>query len=289
MLAWFHCILLVSTAHQNCFEEHTEVQRDKEMNQGENSGAGTALEDTIWQARFLHFDRVQPHVPAMSLRPYAMPMHRFGMRRTWKYYPFLKQSIDIVFALVGLIVAMPLMILIAIAIKLDSPGPVLFRQKRIGKNRRYHSNGHLKERRRWDLKGKPFVIYKFRTMRADADPYAISPSDDGDPRLTRVGRVIRSLCLDELPQLINVLKGDMSLVGPRPEMPFIVQKYNMIESLRLLVKPGITGLWQLHGSRKKHIHENLHYDLEYIQKCCLLMDLKILVKTLGFVLKTKNV
>ncbi len=206
-----------------------------------------------------------------------------------KYYPLLKRCIDILGALLGLILAMPVMILVAIAIKLDSPGPVLFRQNRIGKNRRYHSNGHLKECRRFDLKGKPFTIYKFRTMRTDADPYAVSPGDNSDPRLTRTGRIIRPLCLDELPQFFNVLKGDMSLVGPRPEMPFIVQRYNSIESLRLLAKPGITGLWQLHGSRKKHIHENLEYDLHYIQNCCLWMDLKIMLKTIWFVFKTKNI
>ncbi len=204
-------------------------------------------------------------------------------------YDFTKRLIDILVAGVGLILCLPLMIVISILIMLDSPGPVIFTQQRIGKNRRYHSNGHLRERRNEDLKGTPFYIYKFRTMKSDVNQYASSPGDNRDPRLTRFGRLLRQSCLDELPQLINVLKGDMSLVGPRPEMPFIVQNYNHLEALRLAVKPGVSGLWQLYGSRKKHIHENLHYDLDYISNRSLILDLKIMIKTIGFVFGSKNV
>lgn len=139
------------------------------------------------------------------------------------FYHFTKRMIDLTIAGLGFILCLPLMIVIAVLIKLDSPGPVIFRQIRIGKNRRFHNNGHLRNFRNCDLKGKPFEIYKFRTMRQDSDCYAISPPDENDNRLTRMGRIIRAYCLDELPQLINVLKGDMSLVGPRPEMPFIVR------------------------------------------------------------------
>lgn len=260
------------------------------MLQGEKSGEILAPDIKFWQDSIRQSQiRVEPievcDSKLTALRSTAQSKRRLAL----KYYPILKRSIDITFSLLGTIMAFPLMVLIAIAIKLDSPGPVLFRQTRVGKNRRYHSNGHLRERRNFDLKGKPFIIYKFRTMRTDADPYAASPGDNNDPRLTRVGKIIRRLCLDELPQLFNVLKGEMSLVGPRPEMPFIVQRYDMIESLRLQAKPGITGLWQLYGSRKKHIHENLHYDLHYIQNCCLWLDLKILLQTVVFILKTKNV
>ncbi len=204
-------------------------------------------------------------------------------------YNFTKRLIDILAAALGLVLCLPLMALISILIKLESSGPVIFHQKRIGKNRRFHSNGHLIEHRNGDLKGKPFDIYKFRTMRRDAARYATSPEDGNDIRLTRVGRMIRAACLDELPQLINVLKGDMSLVGPRPEMPFIVKQYGILESLRLVVKPGITGLWQLYGSRKQHIHENLQYDLEYIKNRSLRLDIKIIFKTIVFALRSRNI
>lgn len=206
-------------------------------------------------------------------------------------YSFTKRIIDIIVASIGLILSLPLIAIIAYAIKLDSAGPVFFRQKRIGKNRRHNTNGngHLCDRRNRNLKGKPFYIYKFRTMTNNVESYAISPNDDSDARLTPIGKIIRSICLDELPQLLNVLKGEMSLVGPRPEMPFIVKNYRQLESLRLAVKPGITGLWQLYGSRKQHIHENLQYDLEYIKNRSLKLDLKIMIKTIGFMLRSKNV
>jgi lipopolysaccharide/colanic/teichoic acid biosynthesis glycosyltransferase len=204
-------------------------------------------------------------------------------------YHITKRLIDITVAGLGLILSLPLMVIITVLIILDTPGPFIFRQKRIGKNRRYHSNGHLSDRRNGDLKGQPFNMYKFRTMRHEVAHYAISPQNGNDRRLTRVGRIIRSTCLDELPQLFNVLKGDMTLVGPRPEMPFIVKNYNQLESLRLAVKPGITGLWQLYGSREQQIHENLQYDLDYIKNRSLSFDLKIMLKTISFVFRSKNV
>ena len=204
-------------------------------------------------------------------------------------YLFIKRLIDITIAGLGLILTLPLMLLISILIRLDSPGPVIFRQKRIGRNRRFYSNGHLSDRRNSDLKGQPFYMFKFRTMKHEVARYAVSPQNENDQRLTRAGRIIRATCLDELPQLINVLKGDMSLVGPRPEMSFIVKNYNPLESLRLAVKPGITGLWQLYGSREQHIHENLQYDLDYIKNRSLSLDLKIMLKTISFVFRSKNV
>ena len=119
-------------------------------------------------------------------------------------------------------------------------------------------------------------------MYKDAKPYEVNPIDISDPRVTRVGRFLRKISLDELPQIINVIKGNMSLVGPRPEMPFIVEKYNEIQRERLKVAPGITGLWQLSGDRKKAIHENLDYDLYYIRNVSFFLDLAILIETVFF-------
>ena len=125
-------------------------------------------------------------------------------------------------------------------------------------------------------------MYKFRTMRVTSDAYALSPAGDDDPRITRIGRLLRMGGLDELPQLVNVLKGDMSLVGPRPEMPFIVQRYSALERQRLRVRPGITGLWQLSPDRHTQIHENIEYDLYYVSNRSLLLDAIILLETLLF-------
>ena len=205
-------------------------------------------------------------------------------------YCFIKRCLDILLSIVLLIVLAPVLLGIAIAIKLDSRGPVIIRQRRIGLDRRTNelTNGFAKGRRNCNFCGKPFTLHKFRSMRSDAKLYDVKPASQDDSRVTRIGRYLRRTSLDELPQLWNVLKGDMSLVGPRPEMQFIVRQYNEIQVLRLLVKPGITGLWQLHGSRKRPIHENIHFDLEYIANRSLLLDLQILFKTLKFALAMKN-
>jgi len=125
-------------------------------------------------------------------------------------------------------------------------------------------------------------------MEHGSPPYAVSPADTGDSRITRIGRFLRKTSLDELPQLINVLKGDMSLVGPRPEMPFIVANYEPIHRTRLAVRPGITGLWQLRGPRDRAIHEAIEWDLYYTRNWSLLMDLEILTETATFVLQARN-
>jgi hypothetical protein len=143
---------------------------------------------------------------------------------------------------------------------------VLFVQERLGMN------------------GRPFRMFKFRTMWRDAPRYAPSPQGDVDPRITRVGRMLRLCGLDELPQLLNVLRGDMSLVGPRPEMPFIVERYTQLERQRLRARPGITGLWQLSVDRHAEIHENIEYDLYYIDHQSLMLDALILLETLFFTL-----
>jgi exopolysaccharide biosynthesis polyprenyl glycosylphosphotransferase len=158
-------------------------------------------------------------------------------------------------------------VLLAILIRIDSEGPVFFRQTRVGRE------------------GEPFELYKFRSMYVDAPRYGLHPTGADDPRVTRVGSWLRRSSLDELPQLINVLKGDMSLVGPRPEMPFIVKSYNARQRQRLQVIPGLTGLWQLSADRSFLIHENIQYDLYYIRHRNFFMDLAILLHTAVFAMK----
>ena len=122
-------------------------------------------------------------------------------------------------------------------------------------------------------------------MYTDADPYAVNPTQKLDQRVTKTGKFLRKTSLDELPQLINVLKGEMSLVGPRPEMEFIAKEYDEVQRERLTVKPGITGLWQLSGDRSMAIHENMEYDLFYIKKWSFFLDIAILLKTVVFAFK----
>jgi exopolysaccharide biosynthesis polyprenyl glycosylphosphotransferase len=188
----------------------------------------------------------------------------FGQPANEWFYELGKRVFDILGAAVLLLLASPLLALLGLLIGLDSSGPILFRQKRVGRH------------------GRLFTLYKFRSMSVDAPVYEVSPTESLDPRITRVGRFLRRTSLDELPQLLNVLKGDMSLVGPRPEMPFLVAQHRAAHSQRLRVKPGITGLWQLSADRAFHIHENIHYDLYYIRHRSIFMDFAILLHTLVF-------
>ncbi len=182
-------------------------------------------------------------------------------------YELLKRTLDLVLSAVLLLVTAPLWLLIAILIRRDSPGPALFMQKRVGRE------------------GRVFELYKFRTMYVDTPSYNYSPKTADDQRITRVGKYLRRTSLDELPQLLNVIKGEMSLVGPRPEMPFIVERYNERQRQRLQVKPGITGLWQLSADRAYLIHENIAYDIYYINNRRLFLDLAILIHTLVFAMR----
>jgi len=175
-----------------------------------------------------------------------------------------KRAIDLAVSAACLTMLSPLFALIALLVKLTSPGPIFFRQDRVGKDARR------------------FSICKFRTMYRDAAQYSYSPGAGDDPRITPVGRFLRRTSLDELPQLVNVLFGQMSLVGPRPEMPFIVEQYTPLQRRRLAVKPGITGLWQLSADRAFLIHENIEYDLYYVRHRSLFMDISILLHTLLF-------
>lgn len=192
-----------------------------------------------------------------------------GIDRTlplW-HLAFLKRAADVAIASILLVVLTPVLLLIAILIRLDSPGPVFFVQDRIGRA------------------GTMFAMFKFRSMHVNASAYELSPRLSSDSRITNIGRLLRRAGLDELPQLVNVLLGQMSLVGPRPEMPFLVERYYSDHRRRLEVKPGITGLWQLSMDRGLPIHENTQYDLYYIRNRTFCMDLAILLHTLFFAMR----
>jgi len=196
-----------------------------------------------------------------------------------------RRVLNLVIATLALVLALPLMITIAILIKLTSRGPVLFAQQRIGLDRRALGNEGGNSRRHADHGGLTFMMYKFRTMRADDGAPAEVWALPDDPRVTPVGRVLRKLRLDELPQLWNVLVGDMNIVGPRPEQPTIfaslreqIEKYEQ----RQCVLPGITGWAQInrsYDSSVDDVRQKLSYDLEYIRHRSALEDLKIMLLT----------
>jgi len=193
----------------------------------------------------------------------------------------IKRAFDLIVGSLLLILLSPVLLLVAIAVRLDSPGPVIFKQRRVGE------------------KGKIFWMYKFRSMIQGAEQQqfkTVRVREDGrllykhpnDPRVTRVGRFIRRTSLDELPQLINVLKGEMSLVGPRPELPWLVEQYEPWQWQRFSVPQGITGWWQVNGRSDKPMHLYTDEDLFYIQNYSFLLDLQILWHTVGAVLRSKG-
>jgi exopolysaccharide biosynthesis polyprenyl glycosylphosphotransferase len=184
-----------------------------------------------------------------------------------QFYRVTKRLLDIVCSLALIALSAPIWALVALLIRMESKGPIFFHQTRIGQH------------------GKPFEILKFRSMKVDAPKYARSPDEGSDPRITRIGRFLRKTSMDEVPQLINVLKGDMSLVGPRPEMPFITEEYGPLEATRLAVPQGITGFWQLSADRRYAIHQSIEYDLYYIQNRTVLLDIAVLLHTLLFAAK----
>lgn len=194
---------------------------------------------------------------------------------------FLKRIMDIILSLVGIVLLMPLYIIISILIKKDSKGPVLFKQIRVGKDE------------------KLFKIYKFRTMVVDAESrkeLAIDTQNienfvfqsKNDNRITKIGAFLRKTSLDEIPQLFNVIKGEMSLVGPRPEIPDVVNVYPDKYKERLLVLPGITGLAQISGRGEIELGKTVYYDLTYIKKFSIIFDIKILFNTVTSVLKKEG-
>lgn len=174
----------------------------------------------------------------------------------------LKRMFDLVGATVLLVVFSPLWLFITLRIRSVSPGPAIFTHERVGKD------------------GKRFPLHKFRTMHLESAPQAVAPTDADDPRVIKQLSWLRKTSLDELPQLLNVLRGDMSLVGPRPEMPFIVDEYEEWQRRRLFVKPGLTGLWQVIGRKNLPLSVNLEYDFYYIKNQSLWLDLSILVRTI---------
>lgn len=197
----------------------------------------------------------------------AIPVLRLHREEPRLGYTLGKRMSDLAFVFLISPLVIPLGLLTAALVAVDGR-PILFRQTRIG------------------LKGRPFTVWKFRTMYANSDPYAESPVEESDPRITRIGRLVRTAGLDELPQLINVVRGEMSLVGPRPEMPQIVAEYDDLQRQRLSVPPGISGLWQLSHDRSQAIHDNLEYDLYYLRQQRLFFDFLILGETAIFVLRT---
>ena len=196
-------------------------------------------------------------------------------------YASAKRALDVAAAVTLLVLLLPLLLVVTLAIRLESDGPVLYRAERVG---RY---------------GRPFRVAKFRSMRSGCDsaphmayvrslmreesaPYALYKVPD-DARITRVGRILRTTSLDELPQLWNVLRGEMSLVGPRPDVPYAVAEYGDGLHRRLLVKPGITGLWQVSGRSRLSLTEMYRLDLVYVSQASLWLDLGILARTVPVV------
>jgi lipopolysaccharide/colanic/teichoic acid biosynthesis glycosyltransferase len=216
-----------------------------------------------------------------------------------------KRVFDVVVASAALALASPLMLAAALAIKLDSRGSILFKQERIGINRRRGERRRAKvsmdsnvrvdaERRKAINAGRPFMIYKFRTMIQDAEKGGPKLASENDPRITRVGRFMRKTRIDEIPQFINVIRGDMSFIGPRPERSFYINqvKREVPEfTMRLVVKPGITGLAQVENGYTKTIGEmkgKLFYDLKYIANLSITQEIRILFKTVYVVVTGKG-
>ena len=184
---------------------------------------------------------------------------------------FSIRVLDFVGSISILFVLSPMMVLISLLIKLTSPGPVIYKQHRVGKD------------------GKTFILYKFRTMAKDAEKIAgFSPATENDPRITRIGKWLRKTRLDELPQLRNVIKGQMSLVGPRPENLYRVETHKALQSLRLAVKPGLTGLAQIRSFYDLHPKHKVKYDFLYIQRRSLLLNIYILLQTIPVVFSRKG-
>lgn len=187
-------------------------------------------------------------------------------------YKNIKRLIDVVISLVGLIVLSPILLLVIIAIKLESKGPVIFKQERLG------------------LNGKVFEIYKFRSMCVGAEKSGVYETK-GDSRVTKVGKFIRKTSIDEFPQFINIIKGDMSIIGPRPTLtyhPWPIDEYTEVQKKRFSVRPGVTGWAQVNGRKGVPWDKRIEYDVEYIENLSLAFDIKILFFTIFKVLAMKD-
>ena len=190
---------------------------------------------------------------------------------------FGRRALDVVVSALALLLLLPLLALLALLIRLDSPGPVLFVQTRVGKD------------------GRPFPVFKFRSMFTDAEARLSSVLGGNertgpvfkmrhDPRITRVGRPLRRYSLDEVPQLLNVLRGEMSLVGPRPALPREVALYTQAQRVRLSVVPGLTGLWQVSGRAELSFEQSVALDLEYVRRQSLGLNVVLMMKTIPAVI-----
>lgn len=196
-------------------------------------------------------------------------------------YFFIKRIVDIIGALSGIVLMAPIMLIVAICIKLESKGPVVFSQERVGE------------------KGKLFKMYKFRSMVINAEGLLDKLQEKNemtgpmfkikeDPRITKTGKFIRKTSIDELPQLFNVLKGDMSLVGPRPSLPKEVMEFTKRQKLRLVAKPGLTCYWQVSGRNTIGFEEWMELDIKYIEERNTLTDIKLIFKTFGVLFGDEN-
>jgi exopolysaccharide biosynthesis polyprenyl glycosylphosphotransferase len=246
---------------------------------------GKGLRDLSWELDNVDIDLlVMPGVidiagPRLHMRPVAgLPLIHVEKPQYHGAKQFQKRAFDIGFSGIALLCSLPLLLMVAIAIKLSSSGPVFYRQERIG------------------LDGEPFEMIKFRTMVVGADAMVedlahLNESDSGvlfkirnDPRVTPLGRYLRKFSLDEIPQFLNVLKGDMSVVGPRPPLGSEVERYDRDTMRRLLVRPGITGLWQVSGRSDLTWEDSVRLDLFYIENWSMMADLLIALKTLRVIL-----
>jgi exopolysaccharide biosynthesis polyprenyl glycosylphosphotransferase len=225
--------------------------------------------------RELERPRVETHEP-----PDEEPAEEFAIREPMAYRA-AKRVFDLLVAIAALVLLLPIIPLIAVMIKLDTPGPVFFRQQRVGR------------------RGRPFAFYKFRSMFVDADERkkeveALNEQDGpvfkvrSDPRVTNVGRFLRRSSLDEIPQIFNVVKGEMSIVGPRPPLPSEVLRYQPWHRRRLEVTPGITCLWQISGRSHLSFNEWMRLDMEYLKQRSLRADLVIFFKTIPAVIARKG-
>ena len=203
--------------------------------------------------------------------------------------------LNFVLALVALIVLLPLLLVIALVVKLTSPGPVLYTQERVGLDRRIPGDDANNHRRTHDIGGRPFTIYKFRTMQVNAEQATGAVwATQNDPRITPVGRFLRQYRLDEIPQLLNVMRGEMNIVGPRPERPTIfaeLREHITEYPQRQRAKPGITGLAQIYHHYDRSLDDvrtKVRYDLEYIRRRSFWEDLRIMLKTIPVILFRKG-
>ena len=185
------------------------------------------------------------------------------------FYDIFSRILDILLSLLGLTIGIPLIIIFGVLVKLEDGGPIIYKQERLGKD------------------GKIFNLYKIRSMRIDAEKFGVQWAQNNDPRVLKVGKFIRKTRIDEIPQLFNILKGDMSIVGPRPERPMFTMQFNEeIDGFvnRLSVKPGLTGLAQVNGGYEMTPKEKLEWDVKYIKNRSNMLDIEIILKTIKIIL-----